>query len=153
MLFGELSGQKRLKVKMGKIWRPGPFRMTRPHIFSFISLRISNANPCIIVFLFAHVVNITPGYTVIKTISIVNIIVTVFIVIVFIVVVILIIVVIVIIILVVFTVIIVVMVNVFVIVLIDIFVIIVVIIIINIVVKDVIVIIVFSSLLLSLSPS
>ena len=30
MLFGELSGQKRLQLKMDKICRPGPFRMTWP---------------------------------------------------------------------------------------------------------------------------
>ena len=30
MLFGELSGQKNLKLKMDKICRSGPFRMTRP---------------------------------------------------------------------------------------------------------------------------
>ena len=30
MLFGESSGQKSLKLKMDKICRPGPFRMTRP---------------------------------------------------------------------------------------------------------------------------
>ena len=30
MLFGEWSGQKCLKLKMDKICRPGPFRMTRP---------------------------------------------------------------------------------------------------------------------------
>ena len=30
ILFGEWSGQKSLKLKMDKICRPGPFRMTRP---------------------------------------------------------------------------------------------------------------------------
>ena len=30
MLFGEWSGQKSLKLKIDKICRPGPFRMTGP---------------------------------------------------------------------------------------------------------------------------
>ena len=37
MLFGESSGQKSLKLKMDKICRPGPFRMTRPIFNSYSS--------------------------------------------------------------------------------------------------------------------
>ena len=33
MLFGESSGQKSLKLKMDKMCRPGPFRMTRPNYY------------------------------------------------------------------------------------------------------------------------